>query len=396
MQLIFNHASTPFLIGESTLSLHYQADQRIECRLTWQSSPEQYQQIDRHSLFNLKPELRGSLTSGEFLPDLNIDIEATLQPDLLVHLQDYPTSEAAAAYLQTLSQTQPDHPLLNTESWYALSVKQHQETGEVGYRTFWSYVNPAILAQENPSSEAITAGMISFFKDRMQANPEEIHQSSLEATLDEMLKSFDQWVDTSLAEGESVISEAIDEATTAIDDLIESLSKAAEEIQPSVYQAIIHFFTEDDWSFTKLQGEPVLRMTFQGENGQWTCYAKAKEDQQQFIFYSICPIAAPEDKRQAIAEFLTRANYGMTIGNFELDFTDGEIRYKTSIDVEGDRLTSALIKNLVYTNVMMMDEYLLGIKAVIETGVSPEEAIRAIEQLATNVPTQPSLSDESN
>ena len=50
-----------------------------------------------------------------------------------------------------------------------------------------------------------------------------------------------------------------------------------------------------------------------------------------------------------IAQFLTPANYGTLIGNFELDFKDGEIRYKTSIDVEGDRLTPALIKRLVYS-----------------------------------------------
>ncbi len=78
----------------------------------------------------------------------------------------------------------------------------------------------------------------------------------------------------------------------------------------------------------------------------------------------------------------------MTISNFELDFNDGEIRYKTSIDVEGDRLTSALIQRLVYTNVAMMDEYLPGIKAIIETGISPEEAIRAIEQTNTTTPAE--------
>ncbi|MEB3294607.1 MAG: hypothetical protein VKJ24_15735 [Synechococcales bacterium] len=51
--------------------------------------------------------------------------------------------------------------------------------------------------------------------------------------------------------------------------------------------------------------------------------------------------------------------------HFELDFNDGEIQYKTSIDVEGDRLTPALIKRLVYTNVAMMDDYLPGIQAVV-------------------------------
>lgn len=147
-----------------------------------------------------------------------------------------------------------------------------------------------------------------------------------------------------------------------------------------IFQAIINFFTQDDWVFTKIKGELSLNLAFQGDNGTWKCYAKAREKQQQFVFYSICPINTPESKRLAIAEFITRANYGMMIGNFELDFSDGEIRYKTGIDVEGDRLTSALIKQLVYANLTMMDEYLPGIRVVIEGDMSPEDAIAKIEQ----------------
>jgi hypothetical protein len=76
---------------------------------------------------------------------------------------------------------------------------------------------------------------------------------------------------------------------------------------------------------------------------------------------------------------LTRANSGMIIGNFELDFADGEIRYKTSIDVKGDFLSFELIKQLVYANVMMMDEYLPGIMSVIDSDVEPKDAIAQIE-----------------
>jgi hypothetical protein len=81
----------------------------------------------------------------------------------------------------------------------------------------------------------------------------------------------------------------------------------------------------------------------------------------------------------AIAEFLTRANSGTIIGNFELDFTNGEIRYKTSIDVQGDSLSSELIKQLVYVNVTMMDEYLPGIMSVIYGEVEPKDASAQIE-----------------
>jgi hypothetical protein len=69
----------------------------------------------------------------------------------------------------------------------------------------------------------------------------------------------------------------------------------------------------------------------------------------------------------------------MTSGNFELDFSEREIRYKTSIDVDGDTLSSALIKGLVYANVTMMDEYLPGIMSVIYGDVEPKDAIAQIE-----------------
>jgi hypothetical protein len=143
---------------------------------------------------------------------------------------------------------------------------------------------------------------------------------------------------------------------------------------------MVNFFKEDDWPFYEVEGKSILQMAFQGENGKWTCYAKARVEQEQFVFYSVCPVNAPENKRLAVAEFLTRANSGMIIGNFELDFADGEVRYKTSIDVEGDRLSFALIQRVVYTNVTMMDEYLPGIMSVIYGDVLPEDAIAKIEK----------------
>ncbi|WP_228060621.1 MULTISPECIES: YbjN domain-containing protein [unclassified Coleofasciculus] len=104
-------------------------------------------------------------------------------------------------------------------------------------------------------------------------------------------------------------------------------------------------------------------------------YAQAIEAQQQFIFYSLYPIKIPKSKRRAVGEFLSRANYGMIIGNFELNFDDGEIRYKTSTNVKNHSLDADTIKQLVYTNVNMTDEYLPGIIAVTKGGVSPVNAI---------------------
>jgi hypothetical protein len=145
------------------------------------------------------------------------------------------------------------------------------------------------------------------------------------------------------------------------------------------FNTLLTFFQEENWQCLQQDNEPILRMGFEGNNGRWSCYAKVRELEQQCAFYSICPITVPENRRFPLAEFLTRANYGLIIGNFEMNLDDGKIYYKTSIDFEGDSLSLMLIKQLVYSNVEIMDRYLPGIEAVASFDISPCEAIAKIE-----------------
>ena len=146
-----------------------------------------------------------------------------------------------------------------------------------------------------------------------------------------------------------------------------------------IYNAMDEFFTQDDWHYERLGEKPMLEMRFAGDHGRWRCVARADEERERFFFYSILDTNVPEDKRPFVAEFITRANYGLNIGNFELDYTDGEVRYKTSVDVEGGELTQTMIKNMVYMNVLMMDKYLPGIMGVLYDYATPEQAVAKVE-----------------
>ena len=120
-------------------------------------------------------------------------------------------------------------------------------------------------------------------------------------------------------------------------------------------------------------------MGFRGDDAEWRCYAQADEQKELFLFYSVAQVKVPENRRQAVMEFMTRANYGMLIGNFELDINDGEIRYKTSVDVEGTTLTESIAKRIVYANVMTMDRYIAGLLGVTFGNVEPRDAVAKIE-----------------
>ena len=142
---------------------------------------------------------------------------------------------------------------------------------------------------------------------------------------------------------------------------------------------MVAFFQADHWPFLQVDGS-VLQMNFQGQNGRWTCYAQVRPEVGQFVMYSVCPIMVPDTLRMTVAEFITRANYGLIIGNFELDFDDGEVRYKTSLDAENAALSPELLQPLVYANVWTMDRYLPGLMAVIYGHALPQAAIALAEQ----------------
>ncbi|WP_017326302.1 YbjN domain-containing protein [Synechococcus sp. PCC 7336] len=317
-----------------------------------------YQIIESQSLFNSEPALRGAHQGAKFDRDRPIQLTVTLKPEYCSHLQDYDTPERVASYLQRLSEahtklqestneaspttaTEPD-PLLQTENWLCLSVKQTQDSGEVGYETFWHHINPHTLYEAATSGGKLIEEATEFLTEWIESNFVE----TAEETANQLIKEIGQTLET-----------ALDRTLTELDRQLED--------DPPLLATVKNFFDTEGWPYAESDSETALQLAFEGENGKWTCYAIASEERQDFIFYSLCPVNAPADKRLAMAEFITRANYGNILGNFEMDFDSGDIHYKTSIDVEGDRLSASLLKPLVYTNVAMMDRYLPGILSTI-------------------------------
>jgi hypothetical protein len=145
------------------------------------------------------------------------------------------------------------------------------------------------------------------------------------------------------------------------------------------YATLGRYLEEDGWYPQRVEDKHAYRMHYRGRNGETRCFAQIRTDLEQFIFYVAAPINIPEDVRPSIAEFIARANYGLRIGNFELDYADGEARFKTSLDFEGELLTHNFIKHAVYPAVQTMDKYLPGLMKVAFGAETPVEAIQEIE-----------------
>lgn len=316
--LAFHSASKETLpVDPVELILMVENDSAVECRLIFTISLQAYQQtVDAKALFNLYPEVKGETAQANFSPDNSIELEVRLSESLLEKLEAKGlTAENVAGYLSELYESEPSSILFFADSWYCLSVKQ-------------AISLPDELAEQG---ELKVGYRTTWGKER--------------------------------ASGKN--------------NQVENLEKV--ESEKSMLDVMTNFFTKNGQSVYQWEGETVFSFPYQGKNGQWRCYADAKQAESVCCLYSICPLKAPLDKRFAIAEFITRVNYILIVGNFEMDFTDGEIRCRTSIDVEGSVLTTPLFRQMTIANFSVMDRYLPGIMGIIHDALSPEEALATVD-----------------
>ena len=138
---------------------------------------------------------------------------------------------------------------------------------------------------------------------------------------------------------------------------------------------VLRFFDEEQWNFQKIENGSAIRAGFRGERGTWVCYARVDEENRRFLFYSLMGLNIPAQFRGAVAEYLTRVNDVLPLGNFEMDLDSGEVRFRASSETPGGELSVAMMRAMVYAGIRSMDHYFPGVLAVVHSGLSPEAAL---------------------
>lgn len=146
------------------------------------------------------------------------------------------------------------------------------------------------------------------------------------------------------------------------------------------FDAMLGFFTGGPQTFEAMPEQGLVSFSSKSAAGPWTTFVRAFEEEQQVAVYGVVPFTVGAAERAIAAELLTRINFGLVIGNFEMDFADGEIRCKTSVDFEGNALTPALLSPLIHANVALMQRYIIAFVAIAARGATAEAALALVEQ----------------
>ena len=163
-----------------------------------------------------------------------------------------------------------------------------------------------------------------------------------------------------------------------------------------IADAISQFLTQDGWKYQFLEQAGIFRFAveLEGQISKMSFVLEVHET--DYNVYGFIPISAkPGDKEMLlrISEFLHRANYGLRNGNFELDFQDSEIRYKTFVECDGlTAPTHEMICNSIYCVAVVFERYSKGIAKIIWADMDAKTAVAICEHPCEEV--QPEEAEE--
>lgn len=120
---------------------------------------------------------------------------------------------------------------------------------------------------------------------------------------------------------------------------------------------IKEFFDKCEWKYDFIEDQNIFstNMNMHGIIGVLRIYVFVKET--DYRVYAVLNNNAEKNAYPRVAEFLHRVNYGTPVGNFEFDYEDGEIRYKTYVDFEDVELSPSVIENSIFVPIFMFEKY---------------------------------------
>jgi hypothetical protein len=98
----------------------------------------------------------------------------------------------------------------------------------------------------------------------------------------------------------------------------------------------------------------------------------------QVIIYAYHPLIIVSSMRPTAVELFSRINHELAIGNFELDFEDGHIRFRTGIDFTGVNLPKEMLKTAVELSFGTLATYHTPLVQTLFDNRPPEEALKDI------------------
>ncbi|MBE9045003.1 hypothetical protein IQ255_11405 [Pleurocapsales cyanobacterium LEGE 10410] len=316
-----------------------------------------------------------------------IQVKLTLEPTLQMSVKDAkitPTNFIEELY--KLYQNTPEHLIFHTESWILLSVKENWCSDTTEHQTIWNYFDWSELASDDLGEDKFQSfladNIAKFIQESSNYQYDISSQSQIENLLRVLLPAVPSLASKNSTDSSQALANNLTELVTktfesnlyrelscAVTELKQNSAKTNShlEYKSTLMSLAIEYFQQQNWKFKKIPDNPVLYTQFKSNSGAYKCYLYVQEEECQMTFYSTLEECTPSDKLDVMSKLICNLNNSLPIGNFQLNFSTGEVSCKTYVQLKNRFAAPAfLFDSLIKSNIAIMDEVKPEIYAVID------------------------------
>lgn len=132
------------------------------------------------------------------------------------------------------------------------------------------------------------------------------------------------------------------------------------------------------WGLNYLTDEPngVTMFGIQTEQGPVHVFICMPPGRNLVALSCKLPLTVPPAQRGALAEAITRVNYGLLQGCFELDLETGDLNFRTGLPTDAAVVTDEQLRHCVGFSLALIEEYLPAFQRMMARNVALEDARR--------------------
>ena len=137
------------------------------------------------------------------------------------------------------------------------------------------------------------------------------------------------------------------------------------------------------WKYRPSADRPIVYCGFNGDDAHWDFSVVVRQHCPGVYFAgvnSFIPVKARPERRAAMAELLIRLNFSLMHGCWEMDYQDGDIRFRTSLALPAAEITPNAVEYLIRSNLSIVDENIRRIAAVLYSNTTPDDAMKLGEE----------------
>ena len=150
--------------------------------------------------------------------------------------------------------------------------------------------------------------------------------------------------------------------------------EAGEPVAARIMSVVHQALDEHGYRYLPLPSGAIT-LSIRDARGTYTMYVVADEALAWLRVLLSFGSRVPASRRSDVAEAIARINYELYHGGFDLDFADGELRYRQTIDVEDGLLSTTMVDNIIGYALHATEKYHVPLMQVAFGDVDPQIAL---------------------